>query len=221
MTETSSSASDGVAPAPDSESGAPGARPRRPRNLEALLDVLVDLSQGDGKIAVADVHDEIGVRSFGPALLAVGLLLLTPLGAVPLVPTTGAVIVMLNAGQLLIGRRRFWIPNVVRKRAVGKERFRRMVEMARRPARVIDRMIGPRLVILTLRPVVYVVAAVCVLTAIMTPPLELVPFAGFVPAFAFATFGLALTAHDGVVALIAFAFAGGTLYLVLSQVVLN
>ena len=47
------------------------------------------------------------------------------------------------------------------------------------------------------------VAAACVLVALTVPPLELLPFAAFVPALAIFAFGVGLVARDGVVVLIA------------------
>lgn len=202
--------------------GTSAARPKKriPRDLEDLLDVLDELSEGDGDLAVADIHDQIGRRSFGPALLAIGVLMATPIGGIPFVPTTLAVMVVLITGQLLIGRRRFWLPDVIRRRAVAKDKFRMAIRASRPAASRIDRFIHPRLSVLIRGPAIYVVAAVCFLTAMMTPPLEVIPFAAAVPALAFAAFGLAITARDGALALAAFVFSGGTLYLVLSQVLL-
>jgi hypothetical protein len=52
----------------------------------------------------------------------------------------------------------------------------------------------------------------------VTPVIELVPLAGIVQNAAIVAFGLALTAHDGIWALIATLITGGTFYLLFSAI---
>jgi len=59
-------------------------------------------------------------------------------------------------------------------------------------------------------------AAQCFLVSIVTPVIEIVPLAGIVPNAAIVAFGLAITAHDGVWAILATAFTLGSFYLLLS-----
>jgi hypothetical protein len=51
------------------------------------------------------------------------------------------------------------------------------------------------------------------LVAAVTPIIEIVPLAGIVPNAAIVAFGLAITAHDGLAALIATLITGGSFYL--------
>jgi hypothetical protein len=76
-----------------------------PTDLEGLLDQLEDAGNGDTEISVREVRDAIGRRAFAPLLLLVSLLGFTPLGGIPGVPTTLAVIVILIAGQVALSRR--------------------------------------------------------------------------------------------------------------------
>ena len=71
-------------------------------------------------------------------------------------------------------------------------------------ARVIDRVIKPRLTFLTERPSSYLIALVCILIAFAVPPLEFVPFIDMPLWAALAAFSLALVAHDRVLAIVAF-----------------
>ena len=68
-----------------------------------------------------------------------------------------------------------------------------------------------------LAPVVffYVLAALCLMVAIVTPIIELVPIAGIVPNAAICAYALAITAHDGLWALIAFMFSGASIYMIM------
>ncbi|QYF85807.1 exopolysaccharide biosynthesis protein [Brevundimonas sp. PAMC22021] len=175
----------------------------KPQNLETLLDELEQAADGKDKVPLKDVHEAIGERSFGPLLLAAGLAALTPLGVIPGLPTAFAIIVVLIAGQLVIGRDRFWIPRRLREHSVGADRLNKAVSWLRKPARVIDRFVKPRLRVFTQAGFTRVVAVICVVIAFAIPPLELLPFAVVAPASAIAAFGLGLTARDGLLVLIA------------------
>ena len=82
------------------------------REVHDLAELLQVGRAGEGKDAasVADIQEVIGIRSFGSLLLAAGLIVLTPVGGIPAVPTAMAVVVVLVAGQLLVGLRSFWLP---------------------------------------------------------------------------------------------------------------
>ena len=80
--------------------------------------------------------------------------------------------------------------------------------------RFVDGFISPRLTFLTEGPFFTMIAITCLLVAIVTPVIEVVPVAGIVPNAAVVAFSLALTARDGVWALPAFAFTGGCGWLI-------
>lgn len=184
----------------------------KPHNLEGLLDELAETAARAGKkVSVEEVYREIGARSFGPLLLTVGLLGMTPVSAVPTAPSILAVIVILIAGQLLIGRKTLWLPRKILKLSVDTGRLTKALEVTRKPARFADRLVRPRLAVLTGGLADRIVALACVVVAATIPPLELVPLMAFVPALAIFAFGLGLVARDGLLILIAFAAAGGAL----------
>ncbi|RAK52297.1 exopolysaccharide biosynthesis protein [Phenylobacterium deserti] len=174
------------------------------QDLEDLLDQLDDLCQRqDPKITVGEIQEAIGVRSFGPLLLLAGLLGMTPVSAVPGVPSLIALITILIAGQLLIGRKSFWLPKKLLGLSVKNEKLGKSVKVARKPAKFVDRLVRPRLTYLTKGPAHWIVALACFLVAVCVPPLELLPLAAILPSFAIATFGLGLIARDGVLVVIA------------------
>lgn len=185
---------------------------KKANNLNGMLDSLEGAGEGDGRVAVADILDTIGQRSFGPMLLVPGLIVLSPIAGIPGVGTAAGVAVFLIAGQLLIGCKNFWLPGFIRRREVGRERLEKSVRTLRPAARIVDRILRPRLDFLTRRPFVYVVAATCVLLALMLPVLDMVPFTSLIPAAAITAFGLAIIAHDGAVAAIAFVLSLASLY---------
>lgn len=182
-------------------------------NLEQLLEAIAEAGHGREDVSVAEIHEMIGVRSFGPLLLAVGLIGLTPIGGIPGLPTVVAIIIVLISGQLLVGRT-FWLPGFIRRRSVQRDRLHKAIGVVRPVARAIDKLLRPRLVRLTAPPVTQVIAAICILIALSMPPLELVPFAGAAPMGAVALFGLGLTARDGFVVVLALALSAASVYIV-------
>ena len=185
-----------------------------PNNLEGMLDELEGASGGSGPVSVAELLDAIGQRSFGPLLLVPALIAFTPIGGIPGLPTALAIVVIVVAAQLLFGMKRFWLPGIILRRSVQRQRLRTSIRWLRPAARVVDKVIRPRLAWLTHEPFVHVAAGICILVALSVPPLELVPFAGSASWAAIGALGLALIAHDGILALIALGFSIGAAYFV-------
>lgn len=182
----------------------------RGHDLEDLLGQIETLAEQDERVRLRDLHDLIGVRAFGPLLLVMALVALTPIGAVPALPTALAIAVTLIAGQVVLGRTRLWLPDFVERRHVSSKKLKASARALSRPARWLDAVVRPRLERLTEPPFDRVVALVCAAIALMIPPLEFVPFGVAAPALALALMGLALTARDGlVVILAAFVALGG------------
>ena len=131
-------------------------------NLNGILDNLSDAGEQGERVAVAEVMETVGQRSFGPLLLVPGLIVLSPIAGIPGVGSAAGVVVLLIAGQLLIGCDSFWLPKFIRKRTVERRRIEKSVKTLRPVARVVDKVLRPRLDFLTRRPFTYVVAATCV-----------------------------------------------------------
>lgn len=184
------------------------------QNLEDVIGIIRDLADTEDEVSVGDVQDAIGKRSFAPFLLIGGLFTLSPVGAIPGVPTLFGLVVLLTAGQMLIGRDYFWLPKSVESRAIDDDRIRKAADKLENPARRIDRFLKPRLTILTEDVASYLVALTCVALALTMPVLEAVPFAVAVPAAAISAFALALVSKDGLLAILGYLTSLGSLYLV-------
>lgn len=177
-------------------------------NLEQLLNLIAQAARKQERVTVSTVVEVAGTRSFGTLLLLVGLILVSPLSGIPGMATTMAILVLLIAVQLLLGRRHFWLPQWLLLRSVKPYPVLRAVALLRRPARFLDRWIRPRLTFLVHRTGTYVIALVCTIIALAMPTMELIPFSATTAGVPLTFFGLALFAQDGVVALIALALAG-------------
>lgn len=190
-------------------------------NLEGVLRQLQKAASqvgNEGQVSVAQVMATLGARSFGPLLLVPGLIGVSPIGAIPGLPAVMALIVFLVAAQILIGMDHAWLPGALLRRSMAGKSLLQACHAIRPYARFIDTLLRPRLTVLTRGPFLFVIAALVVAIAVVTPIIELVPLAGIVPNAAIVAFALALTAHDGVWALIATLITGGSFYLLLSVI---
>lgn len=193
--------------------------PSRPESIGDLLDCFEAFARKDDRVAMDDLIDAIGTRSYGPFLIIPALIELSPVGGVPGVPTVLAAIVALFAAQMLWGRRRLWVPGWVAQRTLAARHLTRVVKAMRPVARRLDQWFYGRLQALTSGPWMRVAAVACVGLAALVPPLELLPFASSAPMGAIALFGLALMVRDGVLMILASALACGAVGLAVSLLV--
>lgn len=190
-----------------------------PEEASNLVGVLCQLEAAsnqvgdDGQVSVAQVMKTLGSRSFGPLLLVPGLIGISPIGAIPFLPAVMALIVFLVAVQILLGMDHVWLPGVLLRRSMAGKRLRQTCSAIRPTARFVDTLLRPRMTVFTRGPFLFVIAALVLAVAVVTPVIEVVPLAGIVPNAAIVAFGLALTADDGIWALIATLITGGSFYL--------
>jgi hypothetical protein len=109
-------------------------------NLEQLLEHIGRVTTGcQERVSLGMILEAIGSRSFGPLLLFAGIIMVSPLSGIPGIPTTMALFVLLIAGQLLFGRKHFWLPQLLLNRSVSCTRLYRTLKWLEPPARGIDR----------------------------------------------------------------------------------
>lgn len=192
---------------------------QQPKNLESFLEQISQVIGKQERISIGEIHKAIGRRSFGPVLLFPGLVALSPLSGIPGVPTVVGIMIFLITGQLLLGRTEFWMPNWVLRRSISKSNFEKAIKSVRPIAKFIDHLIKPRWSIFTDGPAVYVIAAMCLISSITFPLLEAIPFSATAMGAAISAFGLALIAHDGIVALLAFIIYGGVGFFIVRALV--
>lgn len=150
------------------------ARARDVRTLHEVLRRMATASE-DTTVCVEQLMDTIGQRSFGPLLLAPSLIVAWPLRGIPGVPTVSGLIMALIAAQMLIGRQVVWMPRALRHRRVNRRRLEKAVAFLYPAARVADGFVRPRLVLFTYPPFNRIIAAICIVNSLFTPPLEAPP----------------------------------------------
>lgn len=175
-----------------------------PTSIEQLLDQIRDYAQNMTNVSVGEILEAGGERSFGPVVLVAGLITIAPLiGDIPGVPTILGLVVLLTLGQLLFQRHSIWLPSWISRRYVPQDKLLKALDWLHKPAGFLDRWTGPRLVFLVDGPGLYVMAIICMTVATAMPVMEVVPFSANGGGAALTTFGLAIVAPDGLLALVA------------------
>ena len=192
-------------------------RPRKKRdirNLQTLLDSLIEQTSGD-LVSIEDLLNAVGRRAFGPLLLLLGFIAISPLTIVPGTSWLVAFVTLLIAGQVALGQERPWLPKKALVVAFPRDALIKGVEAIKRPARRIDSLLKPRIGFLTEPPFVQLIALATMLAALITFPLGLVPFGPVLPGIAIMLIGLGLTARDGIAILLAGGAMAGALIFVI------
>ena len=172
----------------------PGADAPIPATEHRLSGVFAALAAEDrARVAIRDVVDALGDRSFAPVMI----LLAVP-NAIPFLPGSSTVLgllLALVATQLLIGRRRIWLPERLNRWSFDRDGFGRVV------ARIIpwlarfERMARPRLWPESYRLAERLAGAVAILLSVMI--MLPIPFANGIPAIAICLLALGISERDG------------------------
>lgn len=180
------------------------------KNVDSIRDVVdgvKEIAEREDEVLIDDLLDEFGDRSFAPLMLILALIGITPVGAIPTVPTILGLCIAMIAAQMAWGREHVWLPGFVTKRGVSSERLTKGKDKLDKLAKVLDSIAKGRLKSLASGPARRVVAALIVVLCLALPVLELVPFAAAAPFLAIAILSLAMMVRDGLVMLIGGAVA--------------
>jgi hypothetical protein len=173
-----------------------------PENTTEFVDHLVDETSGK-RVSIGELLDTVSHRSYGPLLLLPALIAASPIGSIPGMSIATGTIIVLVAGQMLLGFNHPWVPGKLRDFEFDRDRLTHLRDKAKDWLRWLDRPLSKRWTQLTEPPWVQVVAVVCIALALTFFPLALVPFGVFVPSVAICVLALGLMARDG------FVVAGG------------
>ncbi len=188
-----------------------------PKSLSELLDRIDEVAGEHEEVSMEQVMEAVGRRSFGPLLLLVGVIAVAPgVGDIPGVATLLGIFVLTVSVQLLFGRKDFWLPQWILKRKAKRERLRKMAgsKWLRKPAQWIDRVVKERLEALTGPIAAYAIAVACTVMALALPLTELVPLSTNLLSLGLVSYGIALVANDGLMALLGFLISAATLAVV-------
>jgi hypothetical protein len=166
------------------------------KTLTHLLDAIDNAADGT-VVSVREILGAIGDRSIMPLVLAVSILIVSPLSGIPTVPTLSSVILLVLMGQAFGRRRHLWLPDFLLRRELLAPRVKTATGWLRRPCAWLDAHARPRLRVLTsgvLRPLTLVV---CMATAATLPFFEILPFVSSFSAGAIAMIAFGVITRDG------------------------
>lgn len=183
-------------------------------NLHSLLRSLCTGTEGE-TVSVGDLLNAVGRRSYGPVILLLGFIALSPLTLIPGANSLLAVVTLIFALQMVIGRPYPWLPKRALTFSFPRKHLVRGVAMTEKHAHTVDQLLRPRLTFLTRTPFVQLVALALVAASLVTIPLSFVPLGPVLPSITILFFGLAITARDGFLLIIAGATLCGAVYMMI------
>lgn len=194
---------------------------REPATLNDVLDDIAQKADHDDtpeSLTLGEVLESVGRRTYGPLLLVIGLVAVSPLTVLPGATWFVAALTLIVAGQMALGMRRTWLPRQALRMQLPRDGVHKGVEAFRPWARRIDALLKPRLTFLARPPFVNLVALLVIAAALITFPLGLIPFAPILPGVAVVFFGLGMTARDGLWLLLGAAVVSGAFWLAITRI---
>jgi hypothetical protein len=177
--------------------------------LSKLLRKLADDTTRD-RVAVGDLLHALGDRAIGALLFIFAF----P-NILPVPPGTSAVLgapLVFLAAQLTFGMQP-WLPAMISRRSMSRIDFHGMVKRVAPWLERAEKLLGPRVSILTLPPLEYVIGLVCLLLAtVLVLP---IPLGNMLPALSISILALGLLERDG------YAIVTGLVAAALSAVVVS
>jgi hypothetical protein len=175
-----------------------------PSNGRRTSEILDELARCAGaRVALRDLVDRLGERAFGLLMLVFSLPNTVGLGTIPGLSTVFGVPQVIFAVQMIVGRERPWLPAWLLARSISAEDFRSIVAKSRPQIERVERLLRPRLQILSSRWAERLLGlAFLVLATIVALP---IPGGNWPPAIAMALIAIGMIERDGLFVLIGLA----------------
>ena len=165
---------------------------RRGRRLSAIFAQLA--RDAKGNISIGDIRDTLGKRSFAPLLV-----LFAAFNMLPLPPGASAVLglpLLIVAAQMAFGSNRAWLPGFITQRSLPAEQFRTVTDWVIPRLVRLEQVVRPRYWPFWRKRGDRVIGIIALILSVsITLP---IPFGNWLPAFATALLGLALSERDGI-----------------------
>lgn len=169
-------------------------------NNRKVSQIIGDLARSHkAHVKLADLLAVLDERAFGVLMLILSLPNAVGLGAIPGLSTVFGVPQIFVALQMVVGAHRPWLPDFVLQRSIPMKDFRTMVDKAQPHLLRFERVLRPRLAVMSADLVERLLGLVLLLLSILVAlP---IPFANQPPAVAQGLIALGLIERDGVVIL--------------------
>ena len=196
------------------DAGPSGGTPvrRKPRRLSQVFSRLAD--EAGERVTVASILDALGDRSFAALLV-----MFASFNLLPLPPPSSAILglpLLFVSAQLTFGAKRAWLPKFMAEKSMSAVQFRSLMDRVIPRLIQLERLIRPRYWPFWRRQGDRIIGTMALLlSTIVTLP---IPLGNWLPAFAVALLGLALSERDGILFAIGSAVAIGALCVVFAVV---
>lgn len=187
-------------------SGRNGDTDRPVRNIVQRLE---DCAQGD-TVMLRDLVEAFGTASFVSTMMVPALLVVSPLSGIPIFSSICGITIALISAQMLFRRTYLYLPNVITQRRIAAAKLRRGLRKMQGFADFLDRHTRKG----RLRQLVgnggrILPQLLCLISGLLMPFLELVPFSATILGLAVLSFSIALLTRDGAFVLVGLAIVGG------------
>ncbi len=166
------------------------------RRLEPLM------GKGGKRVSLDEMVKLIdGGESLGPILFVLTLPMLLPLP--PGVSMVMALPILIVAPQIMVGRRKLWLPDWLGRRTLDRAKLAKLLHRMLPTLERLEAVVRPRLTLLTGRAGQMLAGLACtVMGVILVLP---IPFANLLPSWSIVSFALGLTRRDGLLVLAGYA----------------
>ncbi len=168
----------------------------------------------DDSVSVGELTDALGKQGMLPLVLFPALVAATPLSGIPGLSAFCGILIALFSFELIFGFRNAYLPSRLRRQTIDGSKLRTAIDKLRPPLGWLDRHTHDRLDFLFHRPVIWVPQIMCLLTGLMMPFLEFIPFSSSIAAIGVCFLVLAMLTRDGVFFAVALLPYVGMIYLV-------
>lgn len=165
--------------------------------VEALEDAATDDVQ-----TVGDTLEEFGRASIATALLAVSLMLVSPLSGLPLFSTFCGILIALISWQGAVGRKALWLPRRIERIRLQGRRVLASLRKIRRFAAWMDEQTEPRWGWVVTPRMSQGLFGYGAASGLCLPALEVVPFSSSIVGLGVSLMATGVLVKDGFVALI-------------------
>ena len=182
--------------------------------LTAIVDHVVEATHKE-QVDINDLVQAIGHASFTPVLLLPAIAVATPLSGIPLFSTLMGSLIFLVALQILLRRDHLWLPQWLLRRKTNSARVRSVFQRLRPVLGWLDAHTYARLTAFGHRPLIFIPQILCVLSGLVMPFLEFVPFSSSLVGGAVALLAFGMLARDGLFIILGLTVYVSPIFLVL------
>lgn len=175
------------------------------------------------RVRVRDITESLGQRSFGFILLIFALPNSLPILGIPGVSTITGLPMLLVAVQMALGHDKVYLPRWIANSSIATTDFQKLINKVAPWLRRVEKLMRPRILILTQKRAERWLGAFCVLLAfLLVLP---IPLGNLLPALGILFIALGLIESDGVCVLVGIAigiaawmFLGGLIWVAVQTV---